>query len=202
MCPAEKTNKLSFNQTLQSTSGGPACWSLRIPETNVCRLTTELCHAVKLKRNMNSTEIKACPFCGGTAEARPREDYYDFRVFCKDDKCGCSSPAKGHTFEQAQEWWNRRAGDRQPVVPETGSAKGVGISDLLIRARQPKQGDTYHAGDLSCVVKSIDDGQVWYDMQRDDQEPSHHSATIEEFARLAEKTIRNGAIFKEAHNAV
>jgi hypothetical protein len=29
---------------------------------------------------MENTEIKACPFCGGPAETRPREDYYDFRV--------------------------------------------------------------------------------------------------------------------------
>jgi hypothetical protein len=80
---------------------------------------------------MENQETKACPFCGGPAEVRPREDYYDFRVFCKDEKCGCSSPKGGRTFEEAQEWWNRRAGDRQPMPSETGGTKGVGMSDLL-----------------------------------------------------------------------
>ena len=87
---------------------------------------------------MIDQETKACPFCGGPAEVRPREDYYDFRVFCKDDKCGCSSPKGGRTFEEAQEWWNRRAGDRQPLMPEVEGVKAL-ASATGSDARPPKR---------------------------------------------------------------
>ena len=98
---------------------------------------------------MNSTEIKACPFCGGPAEVRPREDYYNFRVFCKDDKCGCSSLGRGQTFEQAVEWWNRRAGDRQPVTPEVEGVKALasatGWASLVEAAKEWRKAEKRHA---------------------------------------------------------
>lgn len=82
---------------------------------------------------MKETKAIACPECNSTTHLRiERESTPDspdsYMVVCQ--KCrsyifGCSTETK------AIKQWNTWAGGRQPVTPETGGTKGVGISDLL-----------------------------------------------------------------------
>ena len=97
-------------------------------------LTTELCRAVKLKNNMENPKLLACPFCGGSGllfskgiEGSPSLIWY---VQCEDRKC-CCEIAGGYSKKAAIARWNQRAGGLQPVTPEIGGNKGVGMSDLL-----------------------------------------------------------------------
>ena len=87
---------------------------------------------------------------------------------------------------------------QKPATPETGGTKAVGISDLLCRAKTPKEGDTFRKYTSLCVVKSVGDGQVWYDIIHGTDEPTHCRETIEEYVRLVDRTIENGATFEAA----
>ena len=54
------------------------------------------------------TELKPCPFCGGTAERHATDGYgVEWYVMCKD--CGCSTMARyrGKDIEA----WNRRVNE-------------------------------------------------------------------------------------------
>lgn len=81
---------------------------------------------------MNSTEIKACPFCGSDEiSVGSRSDHPDeSQAWVACHKCGASGPV-AETESKAICHWNARAGDLQPITSETVGIEGVGISDLL-----------------------------------------------------------------------
>ena len=80
----------------------------------------ELCHAVKFQSDMQMPKIKACPFCD-SENAAP--DEHNFRVVCP--TCGAAGPDFNTSRRSAILEWNVRAGDRQPVAPETERVKAL-----------------------------------------------------------------------------
>ena len=84
---------------------------------------TELCRAVKLKMTMNSTEIKACPTCGGEATARScniKGVVSHWKVKCP--SCGSSGPYST-IKDLAINFWNYGAGGLQPAMSEVEGVK-------------------------------------------------------------------------------
>ena len=117
-------------------------------------LTTELCRAVKLNKNMNKPYIKACPFCGEEwCSTRNAGNNGVLRqVYCRDADCGARGPARP-SEDHAICAWNNRAGDRQPVTPET-----VGVKAL---ASATGSGAGVESGDITVICERCG-GQGWY----------------------------------------
>lgn len=72
------------------------------------------------------------------------------------------------------------------------------FSELLCRAKTPRIGDTFRKGEQVATVKAVADGKVWYDITHGNYEPSHCCEEIEDYVRLVDKTITNGATFEAA----
>jgi Lar family restriction alleviation protein len=68
-----------------------------------------------MELNMEITDLKPCPFCGGKAELIKRRqclaDAYSVR--CKNSGCRGRTQKLVRTEQQAIEEWNRRAGNEQ-----------------------------------------------------------------------------------------
>jgi hypothetical protein len=104
---------------------------------------------------MSTTQIKACPFCGQQpAIEKPEPSMQMVFVKCKNLECQSRPGTDGLGECMAIDRWNRRAGDRTPAPPETGSAKGVGMSDLL-----------------AAVKLAVDE---WQDIQAQTRKPISH----------------------------
>lgn len=83
-------------------------------------------------------------------------------------------------------------------MDQSQAPKPVGSGDLLGRAKTPKPGDTFRKGEQICVVQSVGDGQVWYDIMTGTFPPLHKMEYIEDYVRLVDRTLANGATFEAA----
>ncbi len=63
----------------------------------------------------------------------------------------------------------------------------------MVAKRLPQIGDQYLRGDTTAVVEGVVGGQVHYRMLGE-----RYSASIDEFERLAYKSVANGAVFHPA----
>ena len=76
---------------------------------------------------MSEEKLLACPFCGAEESERDGESGIQHKSECYIILMETELPNSPRRVMA----WNERAGGRIPTPPETGSAKGVGISDLL-----------------------------------------------------------------------
>ena len=105
-------------------------------------LTESYAACVKLNKNMDKPEIKACPACGKPARVSkqwsPRYNKAFYSVGCETDKClgnlhhrPCIADESG-----AVSRWNEGAGDREPAVaktPKPSTLASANGSDALVR---------------------------------------------------------------------
>jgi hypothetical protein len=76
---------------------------------------------------MKNPKLKACPFCGSQPESK-EIIYTGFPIFqweVKCQRCRCATAHSYKTQKDAETKWNVRAGDRQPMTPETVSVKAL-----------------------------------------------------------------------------
>ena len=100
---------------------------------------------------MENPKIKACPFCGETwCSLRNAGNNGVLRqVYCRDVDCGVRGPARP-SEDHAIAAWNNRAGDRQPMTPESNSVKA------LVSARCYAALSEYPVGSLKKLLKKCD----------------------------------------------
>ena len=71
-----------------------------------------------------------------------------------------------------------------------------GADAILQRAKTPREGDRFLKGESTVTVTAVGDGQVWYAVVHGNH-PAHNCCEmIEDYCRLADKTIANGAQFE------
>ena len=117
------------------------------------RITTELCHAVKLNKNMEMEQMVACPRCGSDAETVKLYDNSEITTAqCSNENCGHPS-AVGLNKAMACKAWNIRAGGRKPTVLETGGVKAL--------ASATGSGAGVESGDITVICERCG-GQGWY----------------------------------------
>lgn len=65
------------------------------------------------------SELKPCPFCGSPAEHYPDGDMEGYQIMCSNDmgKCPMTTWFGWSTAEEAENNWNRRAGDEADNLP-------------------------------------------------------------------------------------
>lgn len=79
------------------------------------------------EKNMKNPKLKACPFCGSQPESK-EIIYTGFPIFqweVKCQQCRCATAHSYKTQKDAEMKWNVRAGDLQPVTPETVGVKAL-----------------------------------------------------------------------------
>lgn len=62
----------------------------------------------------------------------------------------------------------------------------------------PKEGDKFKHGARSVRVTAVADGIVHYEITHENEEPFRKSEYLETYARLARRTVENGAVFEPA----
>lgn len=104
--------------------------------------------------------------------------------FCK-DKIGTTAVGIGIGREEYE------------AIQRDALATGpVTIEAAMVRLMNPKEGDRFQKGLRSLRVTAVGDGRVHYEIDDGLGEPLRKWEELSDYAKLARRTVENGAVFE------